>query len=89
MKHAKATEIIVTMKFEPDGFILEIKDNGVGFDLAQKQQAATSYSGVGLKSMFNRAKLIGADISINSESGKGTIILITLPLYQDKNDKNR
>ncbi len=89
LKHAKATEIIVTMRFEPDGFTLEIKDNGVGFDLAQKQQAATSYSGVGLKSMFNRAKLIGADISINSESGKGTIILITLPLYQEKNDKIR
>jgi signal transduction histidine kinase len=89
LKHAKATEIIVTMKFEPEGFTLEIKDNGMGFDVAQKQQAATSYSGVGLKSMFNRAKLIGADISINSESGKGTIILITLPFYQDKNDKNR
>jgi len=88
LKHAKATEIIVTMRFESDGFTLEINDNGVGFDLAQKQQAATSYSGVGLKSMYNRAKLIGADISINSESGKGTIILITLPLYQEKNDKS-
>ena len=89
LKHAQASEIVVTMKFEPDTFILEIKDNGVGFDLAQKQHGATSYSGVGLKSMFNRAKLIGADISINSESGKGTIILITLPLYQEKNDKSR
>ncbi len=83
LKHSKATEIMVDMKYKPDGFILEIKDNGVGFDVAQKQQAATSYSGVGLKSMFNRAKLIGADISINSEYGKGTIILIELPLQQE------
>ena len=70
------------MKYRPDGFVLEIKDNGVGFDVAQKQQAATSYSGVGLKSMFNRANLIGANISIKSEFGKGTIILIGLPLQQ-------
>ena len=73
-------EIIVNMNYRTDIFTFEIKDNGVGFNLAQKQQSATSYSGVGLKSMFNRAKLIGADISINSETGKGTIILINLPL---------
>jgi signal transduction histidine kinase len=74
---------MVNMKYEPDGFILEIKDNGVGFDVVQKQQAATSYSGVGLKSMFNRAKLIGANISINSEYEEGTIILVELPLQQE------
>jgi two-component system, NarL family, sensor kinase len=80
LKHAKATEIIVNLKYGEDVFTLEIKDNGTGFDLVQKQQSATSYSGVGLKSMFNRAKLIGATISINSEYGKGTLILIKLPL---------
>ncbi len=84
LKHAKATEIIVNLKYEENSFTLAIKDNGVGFDLAQKQQSATSYSGVGLKSMFNRAKLIGANISINSEYGKGTLILIKLPLQKEQ-----
>jgi two-component system, NarL family, sensor kinase len=88
LKHAKATEIIVKLKYGEDAFTLEIKDNGIGFDLAKKQQSATSYSGVGLKSMFNRAKLIGANISIDSEYGKGTIILIELPL-QKSNDHGK
>jgi len=42
-----------------------------------------------LKSMFNRARLIGADISIDSAIGKGTTILITLPINHDENDKIR
>jgi len=83
LKHAKATEIIVNLKYREDGFTLEMKDNGVGFNLAQKQQSATSYSGVGLKSMFNRAKLIGANISIDSGYGKGTLLLIELPLQKE------
>ncbi|TMI85727.1 MAG: sensor histidine kinase, partial [Bacteroidetes bacterium] len=83
LKHAKATEIIINLDYSEGAFILEMRDNGIGFDLAKKQQSATSYSGVGLKSMFNRAKLIGAHISINSEYGKGTIILIKLPLQNE------
>jgi two-component system NarL family sensor kinase len=83
LKHAKATEIFVKLEYAQDAFTLEIKDNGVGFDLAKKQQSATSYSGVGLKSMFNRAKLIGAKITIDSEYNKGTIILIELPLQKN------
>jgi signal transduction histidine kinase len=60
--------------------MLEIRDNGMGFNVTEKKQASSSLSGVGLKSMFNRAKLIGADISMASEAGEGTTILIELPL---------
>jgi signal transduction histidine kinase len=59
---------------------MEMRDNGVGFSVKDKQQSSKSSSGVGLKSMFNRAKLIGADLSMDSEPGEGTTILIELPL---------
>ncbi len=83
LKHAGATEVIVNVSFLDNIFVLEIKDNGVGFNLAEKQLTASSSSGVGLKSIFNRAKLIGADLSIDSKPGSGTTILIELPLLQD------
>jgi signal transduction histidine kinase len=83
LKHASATEISVLMNYKEDGFEMEIKDNGVGFNVAEKQQSATSYSGVGLKSMFNRAKLIGAAMSIESQPGAGTTIIIELPLQSE------
>jgi two-component system, NarL family, sensor kinase len=83
LKHAKATEVIVHLQYLDNIFVLEIKDDGVGFDVAEKKQSATSGSGVGLRSLFNRASIIGADISINSEPGNGTSILIELPLQDE------
>ena len=83
LKHAKATELIVNLDYQDNLFSLEIMDNGTGFNVAQKRQSTKSYSGVGLKSMYNRAKLIGADLTMNSRPGKGTTILIELPLEQE------
>jgi two-component system, NarL family, sensor kinase len=83
LKHAKATEVFVHLQFLDNIFVLEIKDDGVGFDVAAKKQSASSGSGVGLRSLYNRASIIGADISIKSEIGKGTTTLIELPLQDE------
>lgn len=80
LKHAKATEIRVNLDYQENLFTFEMKDNGVGFNVGDKKQSASSESGVGLKSMTNRARLIGADLSMQSEPGQGTTILIELPL---------
>jgi signal transduction histidine kinase len=84
LKHAEATQVLVNLNYMKDMFTLEIKDNGIGFNVAEKKQSAAPGSGVGLKSIFNRAQLIGADISINSKPGNGTVVLIKLPLSLDK-----
>jgi len=80
LKHADATLVLVNLNYLNDVFTLEIKDNGIGFNVAEKNQSTASGSGVGLKSIFNRAQLIGADISINSKPNQGTVVLIKLPL---------
>ena len=64
-------------------FVLKIEDNGVGFDFNEKKNTASSSSGVGLKSMMNRAKLIKADFLIDSKPGRGTTITIALPLKKE------
>jgi signal transduction histidine kinase len=84
LKHAEATQVLVNLNYMNDMFTLEIKDNGIGFNVAEKKQSAAPGTGVGLKSIFNRAQLIGADISINSKPGNGTVVLIKLPLSLDK-----
>jgi signal transduction histidine kinase len=50
--------------------------------VAEKRESADSFSGVGLKSIFNRAKLIGAQLRIDSKPGEGTRVLIELPLQE-------
>lgn len=83
LKHAGATEISVSLSYLPDHFILEIKDNGVGFNLSDKKGSGASSSGVGLRSLFNRASIINADISIDSKLGSGTKVLIKLSLPEE------
>lgn len=81
LKHSKATHVDVSVTHSNDHkFILKVHDNGVGFDPAKKKAHTVSSSGIGLKSMTNRARLIGADISIQSQPENGTMIIVELPL---------
>src|SRR5450755_4764292 len=81
LKHSKANHVIVTLVYSGnDTFVMTIQDDGVGFDLQQKKESGTGSSGLGLKSMRNRAKMISADLSIQSEPGKGTKISVRVPL---------
>ncbi len=81
LKHSKATRVEITITYTDDNkFILTLADNGVGFNIAEKRNSVSSSSGVGLKSIFNRAKLVGAEIDMQSEIGKGTTVTIWLSL---------
>jgi signal transduction histidine kinase len=80
LKHSKAKRVIVSIVYSIDNtFVLKVQDNGIGFDPEKKQEQVSSSSGIGLKSLKNRARLIGADVSIQSEPGKGTAVIIRLP----------
>lgn len=80
LKHARATELKVQLIYEEDRFIMSIADNGAGFDMEEQKQNAAPGSGVGLRSLYNRSGIIGAEISIDSKPGLGTSVVIQLPL---------
>jgi signal transduction histidine kinase len=80
LKHSKAKKIQVNLTYLDDKFIMKIIDDGIGFNVAEKKNSTASAAGVGLKSIFNRGKLIGAEIDMQSEPGHGTIVTIQLPL---------
>jgi len=75
-KHAGATEVIISLVGKNDSMLLTIMDNGTGFDPDQKK----SQVGLGLDSMRERAYLIGADFSVSSQPGQGTVIEVLAPL---------
>lgn len=66
-KYAKANNVWVDIKYVDGKFILEIRDDGVGFDLTAIKL------GNGLINMEKRAKQLKGEYSIHSEPGKGTI----------------
>ncbi len=75
LKHAKAKKILVTLKNEQSYFILEVEDNGCGFDLN-----GADTGGIGMKSMRERAAQIGGKLIISSTPGSGTKITVTLKI---------
>ena len=84
LKHSKATHVNIAVNYSIDNkFVLKVEDNGIGFDIEKKRTQATSSSGIGLKSMTNRASLIGAQITVQSQPGKGTSIKVELPLDKE------
>ena len=66
-KHAGASEVTVTLRFQPDSVELMIRDNGSGFD-----PNAVSGEHLGLGIMHERAESIGALLEIESEIDRGT-----------------
>lgn len=75
IKHSKAQHIDVVLKYDTGRFNLSITDDGVGFDTDDLQQ---SQPGMGLKSMKNRAALVGGKVSVMSSPGKGTTVSVDL-----------
>ena len=69
VKHAHASKATVRLARDNGSFVLEVGDNGVGFDVSQ------NFPGhMGLVSMSERASSIGARLEVESAPGKGTVI---------------
>jgi two-component system, NarL family, sensor kinase len=75
IKHSLASNINIYMDYQPELLTLTVSDNGKGFSPEQLQAAQ---KGIGLKSMENRAALIGATFTITSPAAGGTTITIQL-----------
>jgi len=76
IKHAKATHITVDIvKQEDVGIVIHIIDNGIGFDPEKLKNTET---GIGLKSIQQRCRLINAGCIIKSAPGSGTDVEIVI-----------
>lgn len=74
-KHAHATQVKVTLWKTAERLLLEVHDNGSGFD--QDRTAMTL--GHGLANMHTRATNVGGDLEISSDPGDGTTIMVWVP----------
>lgn len=76
IKHARASRVEMRLLVNNGWIVLEIEDNGVGFDPGR------SFPGhLGLLSMDERAKKISGRLEISSSPGNGTLLTATIPMY--------
>jgi len=76
VRHAGATAIRVRVQLEPARLVIEVVDNGKGFDPFRLKDPEA----LGLLGMRERALLLGGSIELESEAGKGTRITLRVPL---------
>jgi len=75
VKHSKSPTAQVSLSNE-DGLVsLSIADVGVGFEISR----LTSIAGLGLTSIQERARMIGAEVEVRSAPSEGTVIELHLP----------
>jgi PAS domain S-box-containing protein len=79
IKHANATEVLISLSQTATGTVLNIKDNGRGFD------PSISRNGIGLNNILSRAKVFEGEVNIESSIGCGCMITISLPVVAGQN----
>ncbi|MBT2687177.1 sensor histidine kinase [Bacillus sp. ISL-47] len=75
LKHAEAQEIVVKLEINQNRVAAVIKDNGKGFNIQEKKRQS-----FGIIGMRERVELLEGQLSIDSKAGKGTIVIIQIPL---------
>jgi adenylate cyclase len=76
VRHARPTVVSVTLRWEPPNLILKVKDNGSGISRASLKKS----EGFGLSNMRTRASQIDGKLDIQTAAGRGTTIVLTVPI---------
>jgi two-component system nitrate/nitrite sensor histidine kinase NarX len=76
-KHAEATSVMVSTSLTADGWTLEIRDDGRGFDTGTV--AAQGRRHFGMTVMQERAEQIGARFDVRSRPDGGTVVRLAIP----------
>jgi signal transduction histidine kinase len=76
IRHAQPSVVTVSLRWTTPNLILEIQDNGAGFSKTSLEKT----EGVGLRSMRERAARIDGKLDIQTGPGRGTRIIVTVPV---------
>lgn len=75
IKHAKASEVKVSIQYREEWLYISIFDNGTGFN---PEEELKKRGGLGLQNILRRAELVGGKASISSKPGEGTTLEIQI-----------
>ncbi|HEV8045648.1 MAG TPA: GAF domain-containing sensor histidine kinase, partial [Rubrobacter sp.] len=85
-KHARANRVALTLSYMTDVVVLDVRDDGVGFNPEtvhkpyQLRHRSVEKGGFGLEGMRERAERAGGKVLVDSASGEGTTLAVELPL---------
>ena len=86
LEHAQAKNVSIRLECDARECVLDIKDDGKGFDVSKITQVDKSGRGAGLFTMKERARLVGGRCTVKSQPGKGTRIIVKVPMKGSTTD---
>jgi signal transduction histidine kinase len=87
-KHANAPHIWVRLRhFEKEIALLEIEDDGLGFDVAAVTQSYDQRGSLGMINLRERSELVNGLLNVDSAPGKGTRVQVYIPLSEEAADR--
>ena len=78
MRHAEASSLGVELAYRAESVTLRVHDNGKGFETGRT--SADDGEHWGLQTMRERAEQVGGTLRVESASGQGTLISVTVPI---------
>lgn len=82
-RHAEARQLWVRLDFNEEELILDIKDDGKGFEVPERWVEWARAGHLGLVGTQERVEAIGGKLKVISKPGKGTLVRVTVPLVPE------
>lgn len=79
-KHAEAEHVWVRMWRGEGEIVLEIEDDGVGFNVGAVDASYAQRGSLGMVSMRERTQLLGGTLTVESQEGRGTLVRLRVPV---------
>jgi two-component system sensor histidine kinase DegS len=80
-RHARASHVSVTVRFDPDATTCIVSDDGCGFDPSLHRNRG-GRAPFGVHGMRERARLLDGELTLRSEPGQGTCVMARIPAWQ-------
>ncbi len=79
-RHSGASRAWLTVEFGDGKTTLAVTDNGKGFEVPRSMADLANIGKLGLAGMEERARLVDAELTLESEPGKGTTVTVEVPV---------
>jgi signal transduction histidine kinase len=87
-KHAQAAHIWVSMRLLEEGLtLLEIQDDGIGFDVPAVTRSYDQRGSLGMVNLQDRTELVNGLLNVQSTPGKGTRVQVYIPMTEEAADR--
>lgn len=83
-RHSQAKTVRICLKADCERFQALVEDDGTGFDPSAAVQAVDGKGAVGILGMKERASLLGGTLDIRSRPGRGTTVVLDIPLTETR-----